>query len=252
MAMYCRYEEGGQNDCIGADPCFLPRTSHILEEMYTGGFSAVFDLSKYFHNYPTHKDDRPYLGLIHPITGVLYSYFGLPMGSANSPAVSGRGGNSFMRSMRERFELFTGKGSANCYWTSFEGLGFDPKLGYGFILRNKDGLAVKLYGFVDDFLIHGPTLESVREALKIFLDYAVDCGFMAHPKKLTLPSQEVKYCGFLFNTVGRPCIKIPLAKRERALAICDHLLNMPPSHQWSRLSLAVAAGVLESLSEATP
>ena len=119
-------------------------------------------------------------------------------------------------------------------------------------MRNKDGLAVKLYGFVDDFLIHGPTLESVREALKIFLDYAVDCGFMAHPKKLTLPSQEVKYCGFLFNTVGRPCIKIPLAKRERALAICDHLLNMPPSHQWSRLSLAVAAGVLESLSEATP
>ena len=144
-------KKGGQNDCIGADPCFLPRTSHILEEMYTGGFSAVVDLSKYFHNYPTHKDDRPYLGLIHPITGVLYSYFGLPMGSANSPAVSGRGGNSFMRSMRERFELFTGNGSPNCYWTSFEGLGFDPKLGYGFILRNKDGLAVKLYGFVDFF-----------------------------------------------------------------------------------------------------
>ena len=75
---------------------------------------------------------------------------------------------------------------------------------------------------------------------------------MAHPKKLTLPSQEIKYCGFLFNTVGCPCIKIPLAKRERALAICDHLLNMPPSHQWSRLSLAVAVGVLEPLSEATP
>ena len=103
-------KKGGQNECIGPDPWFLPRTGHILEEMYTGGYSAVVDLSKYFHNFPTHKDDRPYLGLIHPITGVLYSYFGLQMGSANSPATSGRAGNSFMRSIRERFSLFTGLG----------------------------------------------------------------------------------------------------------------------------------------------
>ena len=122
--------------------------------MYSGGYSAVVDLSKYFHNYPTHREDRPYLGLIHPITSILYAYYGLPMGSANSPATSGRGGNSFMRSLRERFAIFSGIGQANCYYSSFEGLGFDPKLGYGFILRTKDGLAVKLYGFVDDFLLN--------------------------------------------------------------------------------------------------
>ena len=127
-------KKGGQNDCIGTDPCFLPRTGHILQELYAGGYSAVVDLSKYFHNFPTHKDDRPYLGLIHPITQFLYAYFGLPMGSANSPATSGRAENSFMRKIREDFELFSGVGQANCFWTSFEHLGYDPALGYGFVL----------------------------------------------------------------------------------------------------------------------
>jgi hypothetical protein len=201
-------KKGGQNDCIGSDPCFLPRTGHILEEMYAGGYSAVVDLSKYFHNFPTHKDDRPYLGLIHPVTEVLLAYFGLPMGSSNSPATSGRAGNSFMRKIREKFSLFSGIGKANCYWTQFRDLGYDPDLGYGFVLTNKHGLAVKLWGFVDDFLIHGATLDSIKLGLTIFLDFAVVCGFLAHPDKLTKPSQEVKYCGFLFNTVSQPCLKI--------------------------------------------
>ena len=243
---------GGQNACIGADPCFLPRTRHILDEMYVGGFSAVVDLSKYFHNFPTHPDDRPYLGCIHPVTKILFTYFGLPMGSSNSPATSGRAGNSFIRKIKENFEIFAGVGKPNCYWSHFEGLGYDPDLGYGFVLTNKTGLAVKLWGFVDDFLLHGPNLKSVKQGLTIFLDFALDCGFLAHPKKLVLPSQEVKYCGFLFNSVSQPTQKIPLEKREHGLAICDHLLAQPPSFQWSRLSLAVAAGSLEHLSEATP
>ena len=30
--------KGGQNECIGAGSFFLPRTSHILEEIYEGGY----------------------------------------------------------------------------------------------------------------------------------------------------------------------------------------------------------------------
>jgi hypothetical protein len=29
---------GGKNACIGNDPVFLPRTAHILDQMYTGGY----------------------------------------------------------------------------------------------------------------------------------------------------------------------------------------------------------------------
>ena len=93
-------KEGGQNDCMGSDPVFLPRADHILEEMYTGRYSAVVDMSKYFYNIPTHPDDHPFLGLVHPITGALYTYFGLPMGSRSSPAFASRVGNSFLRKLR--------------------------------------------------------------------------------------------------------------------------------------------------------
>ena len=74
--------KGGQNASVGNDPVVLPRASHILDELYHGGWSAVFDFSKYFYNFPTHQDDRPYLGLLHPRTHDLLAYFGLPVGGA--------------------------------------------------------------------------------------------------------------------------------------------------------------------------
>jgi hypothetical protein len=38
---------GGQNTCVGQDPVFLPRVSHILDEMYRGGYTAVVNLLKF-------------------------------------------------------------------------------------------------------------------------------------------------------------------------------------------------------------
>jgi len=105
--------KGGQNAHIGSDPCFLPRVGHILEEMYTGGYSAVVDMSKYFYQFPTHSKDRRYLGLIHPVTGHVYAYFGLPIGSSSSPVRACQMGVSFVRQLKEQFEMFQGKGKAN-------------------------------------------------------------------------------------------------------------------------------------------
>jgi hypothetical protein len=243
---------GGQNECAGQDPVFMPRISHILDQMYTNGYSAVVDLSKFFYNFPTHADDRPYLGLLHPISGKLYCYYGLPMGAGNSPALACRFGLAFVRLIEENFAEFQGQAKANCYWTGFSSAGYDPTLGYGYVLTGRDGGSVRIWVWVDDFLIHGPTYAKTARALTFFLDTAVDCGFLFHPKKLVTPRQVVKYCGFLFDSQSIPCLRIPEPKRERALAICDYLLDSPPIKRWSRLSLAVAAGVLESLSEATP
>lgn len=243
---------GGQNSCVGQDPVFLPRLSHILDQMYTGGFSAVVDLSKFFYNFPTHPDDRPYMGVLHPITEVLYTYWGLSMGAGNSPALAGRFGLAFVRMLKERFEEFQGDPGVNSWWTSFSYSGFDPDLGFGYTLTGRDGMAVKIWVFVDDFLIHGPSYEKTCRALRRFLDTAVDCGFLFHAKKCEWPRHTVKYLGFIFDTSGVPCLKIPAAKRERALAMIDHLLTSPGDKHWSRLTLAVMAGTLESLVEATP
>lgn len=243
---------GGQNECIAPDPCVLPRQSHIIDLMYEGGYSAVVDASKFFHQFPTHPEDRPYLGVKHPITGELYAYRGLPMGGGSSPGITGQFGLSLLRLLREQCSLFQGTPKANCYWTGFSETGFDPKLGYGFILQAKDGPAVKMWVWVDDFLLHGPTHAKTLAALHYFLDTTVKIGMLCHPKKLTPPAQVVKYCGFLFDTQGVPCLRIPVSKRERAYAIVQHLIKAPPRQRWSRLSLAVAAGILESLIEATP
>ena len=78
---------GGQNSAIGNDPVFLPRLLHILGEIYQGRWSAVVDASKFFYQFSTHPDDRPYLGIKHPKTGQLLAYYGLPMGAGNSPAL---------------------------------------------------------------------------------------------------------------------------------------------------------------------
>ena len=38
---------GGRNDHIGNNPVYLNQPLHILEQMYTRGFSAVVDASKF-------------------------------------------------------------------------------------------------------------------------------------------------------------------------------------------------------------
>jgi hypothetical protein len=244
--------KGGQNMCIGNDPTVLPRISHILDLMYEGGYSAVVDASKFFYQFKTHPDDRKYLGLVHPITGVTYAYCGLPMGAGQSPSLACRYGLSFLRTLKNRYKEYQGTPKANCWWTGFSEIGFDPEHGYGFILEAKDGPAVRVWAWVDDFLIHGPTKSKLDKALKFFLDLALDCGLLCHPKKLTPPCQVIKYCGFLLDSQGIPCLRIPVAKRERALAMVEYILESSPGKEFSRLALSVIAGTLQSLVEATP
>jgi hypothetical protein len=156
--------------------------------------------------------------------------------------------------LRERFVEYQGTPRANCYWTGFEPTGeYNPDLGYGYILIGEDGLpAVHVWAHVDDFLLHGPTKEKVTRALKLFLDLSVDVGLLCNPTKITPPCQVVLYCGFLLDTRSVPCIRIPVAKRERALAMIEFILDSKPEVEFSRLALSVIAGTLEALVDATP
>ena len=109
---------------------------------------------------------------------------------------------------------------------------------------------MKIWAHVDDFFTRGPDLESTQQALRLFLDLAVDVGLLYHPKKLSPPSQVQTYTGFIFDTRGIPTLRIPSAKREWALATVEYLVTkLGPI---SRLTLSVVTGTLESLVEATP
>ena len=108
--------QGGQNECMGNDPVIMPRTMHILDQMYSGGYSSMVDASKVSYQCPTHPDDRPYLGLLHPVTKEIYEYLGLPimMGAANSPALAGQYSLAFVRMLKAQFHEFQVNPSANC------------------------------------------------------------------------------------------------------------------------------------------
>jgi hypothetical protein len=80
----------------------------------------------------------------------------------------------------------------------------------------------------------------------------VDVGLLCHPKKVQPPSQLQKYVGFIFDTRGIPTLRVLTSKREKALAMVEFLAHSHPSRCYSRMALAVVAGTLESLSEATP
>jgi hypothetical protein len=161
-------------------------TAHILDQMYTSGYSAFIDASKCFYQFPTHPYDRPYLGLPHhPLTKENYEYWGLPMGAANSPALAGRYGLSFVHMLKARFREFQGNPLANCWWTGFSATSeYDPHKGYIYVLTDESGsLAIKVWVHIDNFLIHGDTYDKTAHALKLFLDTAVDVGMLCYQRK---------------------------------------------------------------------
>ena len=244
---------GGQNRTAANEPVYLNRPLHILEQMHAGGWTAVIDASKFFYQFRTRPEDYPYLGVVHPVTDELYYWASLPMGGANSPACAGRYGQAFLRLLRETLRVEGHSPRLNCWWTGFSGTGYDPLLGYGYVLTGPDGApAVRFWVHVDDFAIHGPTLATTTKAMNVFLDVAVRVGMLCHPGKLKPPSQTPMYTGFIFDTRGIPTLRVPTAKREKALAMVDMGISWQPGHKVSRLVLAVITGTLESLAEATP
>jgi hypothetical protein len=190
---------GRQNEAIGADPTVFPKSTTVLQQMYTGGFSAVVDASKFFHQFSTVENERKWLGMRHPKSDKLYRYTGLPMGSGSSPGLAGRYGNAFIRKLRTECPAFREENGAtvNTWWQQFgNNQKMDEKLGFGRFGLGLDGLPVTFaWAHCDDFLLHGPTYEKTCEALSQFLDKTVEVGLLCHPKKLIPPSQ-------LLNTVA--------------------------------------------------
>jgi hypothetical protein len=174
------------------------------------------------------------MGLIHPDTGDHYWYTRLPMGSSNSPAVSGRFGTAFLRLVCQEVEEMQGEVSINDCKVALESSGFDPKLGI----------------HVDDIFLHGPTRAKCTSAFKKILDFTVLVGLICHPTKLKPPAQIHKFCGFLYDSKGTLKLRIPDNKVVRALALLGFLTRGSRTI-LCRLALAVVVGTLQYLVPAT-
>ena len=244
-------KKGGQNQMVGADPVQMTVPGDILPRLYPNGFSATLDIAKFFHMFPTVEEERPYLGCVHPGTGRMYRYKTLPMGSGNSPGASGRYGATFRRLVEETLPAFQGQAIQNDFSTGLSGRGFNPQLGRGRVLLGPDGLpSCLLWLHVDDCLVHGPTKEKCSEGLRQLLDLSVRLGFICQRVKTVPPCQCVKFCGFEYDTVGVPILRVPSEKRHRAYAQLQYVLR--PHQRLCRFGLAICVGNLQSLVPATP
>jgi hypothetical protein len=246
-------KSGGQNCCMGKDPVYLVQSGDILPHLYPEGYSAIADVSKHFHNFLTHPSERKYMGTIHPITGEHLIYAALPMGSANSPAIACRIGNSCLRQLRERSSIFRGKATENTWRAALAGESVDAKQGYGRVEIGEDGLPVaQIWGMVDDFLVHAPTKKKCYQAFSAFMDHTVRLGLICQKVKTSPPAQVQKFCGMLYDTTSHPCIRIPDAKVSRSLATIEFVERQNLRGQLSRLTVSVMNGLLQSLVDATP
>jgi hypothetical protein len=206
-------KSGGQNVCMGKDHVYLVRTEDILPRLYTGGWSAVADASKHFHNFKTRKDERKYLGCVHPSDGSKWMYRGLPMGTTNSPAIACRLGNSGVRKLREGNPAFRGRVIENTWRNTLTGTSYQAGVGHGRVELQEDGTPVALiFSMVDDFLIHGPDKESTKQAFTEFMNHSVCLGFICQPIKTSPPAQKQKFCGMIYDTTGVPIHRIPETK----------------------------------------
>jgi hypothetical protein len=103
-----------------------------------------------------------------------------------------------------------------------------------------DGLPVALaFAHCDDFFLHGPTHEKARLAGLDFVDLVLKVGLLAHPEKLSPPSQKVKYTGFIWNTEDIPTLQIPPYKVDKSLVLIDYALDHRDN--LSRPCLAVSS-----------
>ena len=245
---------GGQNEYCSADPIWLPSTRDILPHLYRGGWSAVADMSKYFHNFLTLPQEHELMGVIHPGTGEELWCRMCPMGSCNSPATACRIGEGALEDLRRNTQTLWGDTVIENTW--YHGLrsgDFKAEWGQGRILLRKNGKPVaQVCGFVDDFFIHGIDQADCHETLNAFMDMTVRLGFICQKVKTSPPSQRQKFCGMIYDTTDIPTLRIPANKISRCIASAQYLLEQPREGQLSRLSLSVVTGVLQSIVDATP
>jgi hypothetical protein len=217
-----------------------------------GGVSAVIDISKFFHMFPTVPSERKYVGLIHPKTGVQYCYATCLVGTRNLPGTMGRFGNAFMRKLSKVCPLFHGTPRRNDFLCRLAGEAFNPTFGTGRVQITKDGTCTCCsWIHVDNIMLHGTKAADVNEALMATMNLALELGLACQPAKTSPPASTQKFCGFIYNTEGVPTRQVPPNKISRALALLS-FVRREVAGPLACFGLSVVTGVLQSLVPATP
>ena len=115
-----------------------------------------------------------------------------------------------------------------------------------------DGLpSVLLWSYVDNARIHGPSKSKLVTALECILDVALTLGLVCHSSKIVLPIQQIKLCGFVYNTQAAPYMTIPSNKVYQALFTIRYV-QYGWDCQFSCFLVSMVVCFLQSLVPSTP
>ena len=91
------------------------------------------------------------------------------MGGSYIPTIAGRLELAFVCKIRQIYNEFTGEVQGNFWLISFNKTGFVPSLGYGFVLIGKNGGAVRLWVWMNDFSSIAPHKKKYAQLSGFFL-----------------------------------------------------------------------------------
>lgn len=184
----------GVNGCMLSLPCELPDVHDLLQQLPPSGFLGKRDLASGFFHVKLAPEARRYVAYRHPRTGALQRFAVLPFGASQSPAI-------FVGVTGAARDVF----QAEC---------------------DRRGLSVKVFVYVDDFMLMGKTHADIRGAFDVLDSQGRELGLEWKASKdrgRETPLQQLDFLGLRFDTVLRQ-MSMPPDKRQRYAADVHALL----------------------------
>lgn len=210
----------GVNGCMEHLPCPLPTLDTILHNLPPNGFLGKRDLASGFHHVKLRPSARRFVAFRHPTTNALQRFVVLPFGASQSPPI------------------FVELTSAACSIFQSE--------------CDLRGLHVRIFVYVDDFMVLGDTHEDVAGAFAVLDEVGGALGLqwkIAKDRGRDTPLQHLDFLGMRFDTVAME-MRIAPEKRDRYAADVEALLQASTKGAVSRTALQSTVGKLTFITRA--
>ena len=210
----------GVNECMTRLPCPLPDLNTILQHLPSDGFLGKRDLASGFHHVKLGPEARRFMAFRHPVSGALQRWVVLPFGASQSPPI-------FVELTTAGCAIF----QAEC---------------------DRRGLRVRLFVYVDDFIMLGASHADVVGAFEVLDQLGSELGLEWKTSKdrgRDVPLQQLDFLGMLFDTVALE-MRISPDKRSRYASDVSGLLGEAATGPISRRTLQAVAGKLTFIARA--
>ncbi|KXZ42413.1 hypothetical protein GPECTOR_150g41 [Gonium pectorale] len=174
----------GVNDCMTKLPCDLPDLATLLHDLPPNGFLGKRDLASGFHHVMLAPEARRLMAFHHPVSGALQRWVVLPFGASQSPPI-------FVELTSVARDIF----QREC---------------------DRRGLQVRIYVYVDDFMLMGKSHADIREAFAVMDQVGTRLGLEWKTSKDRGREQPLQQLDFLAARPPRTVQLSPAAREDLA------------------------------------